>query len=350
MAGSPLRLIQCCALTLLAACSADSRANAPLSGSSDSASEPGNIGAENADDRDEDADPAVCGQQDFAIAASPVRVMILLDMSASMRGERWMQAREALLTLLDRWRGRGIHFGFNRFSNPGGCDVSAPVVQDTAAGAEQTIMDALASMEPGGSTPLYCGMQNFTRSTYSPSFLDSAEGSSYLLVISDGGDYCGTTCTAGGGLTNPVEPHLRALTESLFDAHGVRTFAIGFGDSFDDAELNQIVAGGHTNRNAPFDAADGVALQAAFEDIAQSVVSCVYALGERPGTDRDDVNIYFDGDVVGLDDRCASGTGWHWTDATRTRIELCPVACGTLQNGEVTHITATFGCPTVTII
>lgn len=294
-------------------------------------------------------DPNVCAEQDFAIEPAPVRVMILQDMSASMDGERWEQARDAMNTLLSGWRGRGIQFGFDRFSNPRGCDVTAPVVYDTQLDNENAIMAALSTMEPGGSTPLLCGMRNFTNPAYAPSFVDSSQGSSYLLVISDGGDYCGTQCVAGSGVLDPVLPHLGPLTAELLDNFGIKTHAIGFGDGFDSDELEAIVRAGGTGRQTFFDAADGPALQSVFEEIAQSVVSCVYELGETPSASRDDVNFYFDGDPVGLDQGCANGAGWRWSDGSQQKVEFCPGACARLQQG-VSTISATFGCPTQVII
>ena len=85
------------------------------------------------------------------------------------------------------------------------------------------------------------------------------------------------------------------------------------------------------------------------EEIAQSVVSCVYELGDTPNANREDVNLYFDSEIIGLDPDCANGGGWRWTDETLQKVEFCTGACTRLQQG-VSQISATFGCPTQLII
>ncbi len=52
----------------------------------------------------------------------------------------------------------------------------------------------------------------------------------------------------------------------------------------------------------------------------------------------------------GFDDGCAQNKGWDWTDSTHTAIRFCDEACDTLQAGQVSNVTATFGCKSVPVV
>jgi hypothetical protein len=90
-------------------------------------------------------------------------------------------------------------------------------------------------------------------------------------------------------------------------------------------------------------------LEDAFWTIADSVLSCKFDIEEpEPTADPDKVNFYFDGtDLIPYNEDCPDGTGWTWTDATHTMIQLCDDSCDTLQEGGVTEVVAKFGCPTI---
>ncbi len=298
-------------------------------------------------DSDGDADTS-CDAQDFNIEPAPVQLMILQDMSSSMApqyGNRWNQARKALTTLLTNWKGKGIQFGFDMFPNGAGmfdtCGVNKHVVMDCALNKEQDIIDELQTLSPSGGTPFYLGMKKFTEPAYSPRCTDTEAGSAYLLVVSDGGDGCGVSAS-GGSNAGPVQ--FGNLAKELLDL-GIKTFAIGFGNGYSSEELKRIVQNGGTGRTTFLRAANEAKLQEAFEDIASSVVSCVYELDEV-GSDADPtkVNFYFDGDPVGYDDGCDKNEGWTWVNDSMKKVEFCEAACQDLQLGEVDKISAEFGC------
>jgi hypothetical protein len=305
---------------------------------------------------------SVCDEQDFPIEVAPVRLMIFEDMSYSMADPdvadptNWSQAKPALTTMLDNWTGEQIEFGFDIFPDDSagplqGCHVEAPVVFDCAPGNEAVIIDYLDDNTPGGAaTPMHCGMANFLDPAYAPSFTDP-QADSYLLVVSDGVDNCGEGCCAQ--IFNPEchasEDEFADLTEQLVDA-GMGVFVIGFGDGVDEGQLNAIASHGGTSFTSFFDANDEASLQDALETIAASVVSCVYNIDEPDASaDPDNVNFYFDGEVVPYDEDCEEGIGWTWVDEEHTQVEFCEEACLQLQNDEVETISAKFGCPTVVV-
>lgn len=315
-------------------------------------------------DTDTGTGDEICDEVDFNIELAPVKLMILQDMSYSMADPEvatptnWSQAKPALIQILNDWTGSQIQFGFDIFPDGSstalqGCHVDEPVQIDSATGNESSIITYLNGNTPdGASTPLYCGIANFLESGYSPLFQD-ASSNSYLLVVSDGAGLCGEgCCTALNPFAHPecvtTEEELELLTQSLL-AEGIKTFVIGFGEGVSEDQLNAIASNG--GLPAPFnqfiEANDQASLEGALTEIANEVITCVYNIGSPDASaDPDDVNFYFDGEIVYFDDGCAVGDGWTWVDDEHTQVEFCENACEMLQGGDVSTISATWGCPT----
>jgi hypothetical protein len=314
-------------------------------------------------DTDSDTDDEVCSAQDFKIEYSPTRLMILLDNSGSMDdgifggASKWKQAKSALTTLLTTWNGTGqIEFGFDVFPDfqckGFCCDVSNPVVADCAVNAEQTLINMIgqAPAPPGEfDTPLCDGMNMFNTPSYAPAFV-AADATRYLLVVSDGKEECnggGYSTSCGKG---PNFPGAAKIVSDLLNS-GIKTYVIGFGSGVDAKQLNVIAQAGGTGESSYFNANNGTQLQQVFESIASSVVSCMYEIDAPDASaDPDQVNFYFDDELVYNDDGCAKGQGWTWTDATHTKVEFCKAACDQLQGGQVDVVSAQFGCPTEIIV
>jgi hypothetical protein len=308
-------------------------------------------------DGDSDSDTgSVCDEQNFEIERVPVRLMILQDMSYSMSDPEvanpthWTHARPALIALLINWTGQGIEFGFDIFPDSNqafyGCHVTAPIQIDAALDNEQQIIGFIEGYTPyGESTPLWCAMDNFTEPGYAPLFTADG-GQPYLLVVSDGEDLCGTGCQIGGAAS---AGEMGMVTAQLL-GNGIKTFVIGFGSGVSAAQLNAIAQNGGTPFTTYFNAQNGEQLQEALETVAASVVSCVWDIEEPAATaDPDNVNFYFDDEVVPYDENCEMGIGWTWTDESHTQVEFCDGACDQLVAGGVDEISAMFGCPTVVI-
>jgi von Willebrand factor type A domain-containing protein len=305
-------------------------------------------------DTDSDADAGdteICSEQDFTIEFVPTRMMILQDVSGSMIGNKWTQAKAALIAVLQQWVNKNeIEFGFDIFPDDQSCGVDKPVVVDASNGQTQKIINYLQTpgFEPNGSTPLCTGMRRFNPndfSGYSPQF-NSPDANSYLLIVSDGMDSCGGPKPCGGTFGSP---NFTLLTTDLLDA-GVKSIVIGFGGDSSLQKLNVIAANGGTQFNKYIDAQNQAQLQAAFEEIASSVVACIYDIDEPDAkADPDEVNFYFDGDVVGYADDCSGGVGWTWVDNTHSQVEFCDQECEKLISGSVNNISARFGCPTAAV-
>ncbi len=307
----------------------------------------------------------VCDEHDFPIHHEIVRLMLLLDQSSSMEGTRWNQATSALEALLTNPAFYDMHFGLDPFPDgyPGfwtdcgslclrcredECGTLAPPMVATAPQylSAPPIIDHMHDSDYPQFctfTPLVNQMQYYATGpgpTDAPEMY-SEEGSSYLVVISDGED---TGCYSG----SPTSA-LADATSTILDTHGIRSFAIGFGSTSGEmaAELNAIASNGGTSFTTFLHAEDGAALEAALEDIASDVLTCRYVIDSvAPSADPELVNFYIDGIIVPFDEGCTetTGSGWHWFDAGHTTVEFCGEFCTDIKAGDVETIGATFGC------
>ena len=358
-------------------------------------------------DADSDADPDwdfdwddICDSQEFEISMEPVRVMLLLDQSSSMRDgiawlpgrSHWEEATEGLTHLIEDPRNRDFFFGLDAFPDGTisyfegcwdaccadplcmathmvrcigmstrcnrGCavDLEPIVPMDRAAVSGDSIVEYMSyEFLPGiwTSTPLVDQMRYYLadRST-TPGMgeLYINDGHSYLVVVSDGDDTC------EGDRDDPdnvaeIVAELGRIARDLVTSYGIRSFAIGFGDTSGDMarELNAIASNGGTEFTEFFAVTESGELQEAFDAISSSIVSCIYDIDEPDATaDPAEVNFYFDDDVVGYDPTCTNG--WRWTDEStdeHPQVEFCGPACENLIGGGVSEIEARFGCATI---
>ncbi len=298
------------------------------------------------DDQDGGTDDDVCDKWNIDIELAPARMMILQDVSGSMTEgtpTKWQQAKQALIGMFNNFN-LNLEFGFDKFPNNALCGVGQPVVSDCAQDNAANIVGAINNISPVGGTPLYVAMKRFTDQSYAPNFL-SPDATSYLLVVSDGTDTCGINGNpyAAQGAT---AQQLASITSELLTNHEIQTFVIGFGAGADPAQLNAIATAGGTSMTNYIDAQNQQQLEQALNTIGSSAVSCVYDIGEQDDNDvdMDEVNFYFDDNVVGYDEACDKETGWTWANDEKSRVEFCQAACDELQSGDVEKIEATFGC------
>ncbi|MCP4600400.1 MAG: VWA domain-containing protein [Proteobacteria bacterium] len=314
-----------------------------------------NNDSDNGDDindggEDDDSEEEICLEWNVDINPVPVRIMIVQDLSSSMgqgTPTKWRQAQTALTTMLNNFNS-AIEFGFDGFPYLAECAVAQEPAADAVPDNAKYITDGLGKLALTRSTPLYLAIKNYQKANYAPKFM--AQGANrYLLVVSDGADSCGTTGTMRDGAT---PQQLGTITGALLTTKDLKTFVIGFGTGANPAQLNAIAAAGGTNHKQYINAQDQAALESALNDIAASVVSCIYEIGQQDTNEvnLDEVNFYFDDVLVGWDDGCALDKGWTWVDDAKTRVEFCKEACDKLKNNEVTEISATFGCPTEPVV
>ncbi|MBL9106256.1 MAG: hypothetical protein JNL82_35360 [Myxococcales bacterium] len=189
-----------------------------------------------------------------------------------------------------------------------------------------------------------------------------ADKPKYLIFITDGAANC------------PIEP-VDAMDSSLFEIYdanlpvvvadalgqGIPTYVVGIDiedvvsvtqkDGNPDAtntfeKLNEVaVAGGQARPGDEkfYNTANQVELQAALMSISELITSCTFELNkplldsqyvEKLEVDPDGPSPLLYGLMQVTD--CATESGWHFTDETRTAIELCGDACTLYkQTGDV---------------
>jgi hypothetical protein len=367
----------------------DHDADAPITDGDGDIDADGDVDAD-ADGRDE----PICDTQPIEITTEPPRVMILLDQSSSMiesswgSHSHWTSVQDGLRALFEDARHRRTYFGLDPF--PDGtaeylerCDDEC-CREPACMMADQERCDALratcerscavdlppwVTLAPAetsgplildyvnqpvvptafGKTPIVEQLRWYARdnSALLPE-LYRRDGTAYLMLLSDGEDTCEVADGGAPATVSEIAAALREVTAELLATWGIRTFAIGFGDTEGDMsrELDAIAGAGGTAFDDFFPITSDVALVEAFDAISTSIVSCTYRV-EEPGESADPtaVNFYLDGAVVGYDEACEAG--WRWVDQASLQIEFCGAACDRLTSGEAERIEARFGCETV---
>lgn len=303
-----------------------------------------------------DTSGPVCSEQKFEIDYLPAKLMIALDASGSMISpeDNYSFAVEAITMMLRSFEGRFL-FGFDTYPDRfsvASCAVSDPAWFDCAANNEEAIISWLETNRPanGAADPLLLEMNAFLENPqYAPNFVSGAmSGQSYLLIVADGDDCCGSE----GRYDCDIDwkGALIDATKALVEA-GIRVVTIGYTASADADTLSAIAENGGTEFTEYISALDHVALQAALNTIAGSLVSCQFEIADPgPSADPNKVNFYLDNEVVPFDENCQTGIGWTWDDADHTRMRFCQEACTTLESGDIHRVTAKFGCPVVILV
>lgn len=206
-------------------------------------------------------------------------IMLLVDVSGSMDeaidsgdkepSSKWHVATTALAGLVERWSDR-IDFGLDVFPNSGNCDVDAPVRRDIERDTPAHLITAALPMAPyGHSTPMYCALANFTDPEYAPGFSGSASPK-FIVLLSDGADLCGTSCSIFGDAT-PGD--FEALARDLA-GRGITVMPVGFCRETESEQLQALARGSKSFFGTYLDAEDEQRLDESLELIAQAAAGC----------------------------------------------------------------------------
>ncbi|SDT34543.1 Ca-activated chloride channel family protein [Friedmanniella luteola] len=175
------------------------------------------------------------------ITRSPATLVVVLDRSGSMAGDRIEAAKTALLALVDRLDPRD-RFGLVAFDDHVQVVVPAGPLVDKLA-----VRQAIAAIDDGGSTDLSAG---YFRGLQEARRVAGRDGAT-LLLVSDG--------HANAGVCDPTQ-----LGDVARKAHadGITTTTLGMGLGFDERLLSAIAAGGAGNEHFAENADDAVTLVA----------------------------------------------------------------------------------------
>ncbi|MCP4599379.1 MAG: VWA domain-containing protein [Proteobacteria bacterium] len=285
------------------------------------------------------------------------RLMILLDASASMAGGGETLKLENVTATLARqltWNNETVEFGFDIFPNrsedragTGRCAADDPVLIDCELGNSEKISNELAQIDPQGATPLYCAVKNFAERDYARKFSEYHENRALVIIIGSRDD-CGEKCSEYNSET--TEKAFADISRTLCRDFGIKTAVIGLGEGVDEHELNAIATNGCTELDEYIKVDNEKQLEEAIGDVISMTVSCTFEIMEiLPEIDRDEMNIYFDDDVVGYDEGCKKDKGWTWDSSNRDEIRFCRRACDELLH-KTPEVFITIGCGSTPII
>jgi Ca-activated chloride channel family protein len=236
---------------------------------------------------------------------APTALVVVLDRSGSMAGDRLTAAQQALTSLVDRLD-PADHFGLVAFDHEASVVVPAGPLTDKAATKQ-----AISALTPGGSTDLSAGylrgLQELRRT--------DAKGGSKLLLLSDG--------HANSGVT---EPERLAEVAQRATKDAVTTTTLGLGLGYDEALLSAIARGGNGGEHFAEDGDTAVGLIAREIDglLNESVQAASLLLRMAP-------------EVAGV--RVANDLPAHPT-ADGVLVEL-----GSFWSGELRKLVLTFDIP-----
>ena len=251
----------------------------------------------------------------------------------------------------------------------------------------QKTKDSIKSANVGGYTPTYNAWDSGYDTVYNwPAPAGYETSPRYIVLITDG---IPTVLRDGLNVQNPIsqdeyDGQLDLIRQKQIAKPGVKTFVVGVvgsenpqGASYDPLfMLSQLAVIGGTapagcvpKSGTPagttvdprgtychFDlsqAADfATALTNSLGTIAQSVVSCDYAVPAAPAgktIDPDAIVLeYMHGDgtysLILQNTSATCDKGWQFTDATDAQIHICGVTCDEIQSDAAAQLNLVFGC------
>lgn len=290
-----------------------------------------------------------CGGEAYSATNVPPNLLISLDRSNSMISNdvpntdpvqnRWEVAQDAVAAVVAS-HGDGIRFGLKLWPGDnqtcsdgadGTCTQRDGAIfidpADATAAAITSFVNAGATTTCNRGTPITDSLD----SLFGDSRLLDTTRPNYVLLITDGRQ----TCSG-----DPVQ----AVTDLRGQNPSVQTFVVGFSGDVDTQQLEDMAnAAGTARAGSPayYQADDAAALAAAFDEIAGTVLSCSYTLGDVP-PDPDDLYVYVDGNLITRD----PANGWDY-DAGTNQVRFFGDACMTLQAGGADALSIVYGCPVV---
>jgi len=259
-----------------------------------------------------------------------------------------------------------------------------------------------ASGSVSGSTPTYQAWYHAVDvvNAWQPGANDPASMATaerFLVLITDGVPTIGeTSCSSysSGISLDEYNKELKDMKDNPLVANGkVKTFVVGVvgsnnpqGADFDPLYMlsEMAVAGGteqppgcapvsgtpladdvqprgtycHYDLSTSTDL--GASLTTTLSQIASSALSCTYSVPPPSGSGQtidpsQTVLVYTDGAtgqpyIVLQNTSATCDKGWHYTDATNSKIEICGTTCAEIQGSSASTLSASFGCNVAQII
>lgn len=298
-------------------------------------------------------DAGACAATSAQAQSIPLDMIILLDESGSMSGEKWDGATAALKSFIDDPASAGIGVGAVYFPVDEGDDCNFADYANLNVPIGTLPMNAAAlkasidAEEPQGGTPTFGALKGalFAATTYQ----DANPTHKVIVVIATDGDPTSCTDTSKTGIAN--------LAKSAYNYNGVQTYAIAVAGST-LANLNAIAVAGGTVK--AYDVTQNInEFSKKMAEIRASALSCEFIIPPPPMAQQLDptkVNLSYTAGGQGtpktlphVDNLAACGNklGWFYdNNAKPTKVELCPSSCKTVQADSKAIVSVLFGCAT----
>lgn len=303
-----------------------------------------------------------CATAEKKAEAVPLAMLVLIDRSGSMSGEKWDTATKAIRSFADRAEVVGMKMGVQFFPpQTGGDQCSASSYTNLAVPIAPLPDNVLPiynkltnSAADGGATPMRSGLEGSIAAMRT--FIQSGPAHQGVVILVTDGDP-----TACGSVSNVASVAMSGVTPPP-GVPSVRTFAVGMdGASFGSLDQIAQAGGGGTSFNVGAGATAQEALLQALEKVRTGVIGCEYNLPLPPAgegiLDLDSVEVRFtpgknDPEVVirkvATKDDCGATTGGYYYDDPQkpTRVVLCPASCSQVQGASTSEaeVDLHFGC------
>ncbi len=293
----------------------------------------------------------------------PLAMLVLVDRSGSMAGDKWDAATKAIRAFADRSEVVGMKMGLQFFPPIGTANACTAASYEALAVPIAPLPDnvlpiqqKIAQAVPDGSTPMGPGLAGSIGAMRA--FIAKEPMHQGVVILVTDGDPAGCSGDSVGGVAATAAGGVKPVA----DEPSVRTFAVGMdGASF--GSLDQIAsAGGGAPKafNVGAGAAAQQALVDALDEIRAGVLGCEYTLPAPPPSegvlDLEKVDIEF---TAGKNDppttirkvasaaACGATTGGFYYDDPNepTRVVLCPASCTDVRRGTLeAKVDIVFGC------
>jgi hypothetical protein len=303
---------------------------------------------------------ANCGAVSRGAAKLPPDILIVLDKSGSMAdtpdgksnggaNSKWSQVTAAISQVVTS-TSSSVNWGLKFFASPNkdACTVAAGADVPIAPNNAAAVNSAIQGQSPGSSTPTRVAENEGAK--YLASLTDN--NPRYLLLATDGLPNCPPGCSGNNCTTTPNKSENAAAAQAVTDAAnmGFKTFVVGIatsGDATANATLSTMATNGGVPRAATppyYPVSSTNDLVTALQAIVGVAATCKFDLGAPPNgsTSTSFIDVFGDGVKIPQDPTHASG--WDYTDASKTAIQVYGPTCDAIVAGTIKDVTVTFRC------
>jgi hypothetical protein len=305
---------------------------------------------------------ATCTAEQVKAEPVPLAMLVLVDRSGSMLGDKWEAATQAIRSFADRSEVVGMKMGVQFFPPLVAGDqcngslyknLAVPIapLPENVIPIQQKLLSTDAD---GGATPMSSGLEGSIGAMRD--FLSANPMHEGVVILVTDGDptSCGAVSSVVGVATGGAKPPSGVPV--------VHTFAVGM-DGATFGNLDQIAAAGAgfpTAFNVGAGATAQQALVDALEKVRTGALGCEYTLPlpppERGVLDLSSVVFEFTPgkndpkvsmSLVADKDACGATTGGYYYDDPKnpTRVILCPSSCDQVRGGTAdATVQLAFGC------